>query len=900
MADNNRIQEQLKEITEKLEQGIKEVFESEKYKEYLNTMSKFYNYSFNNTMLIAMQKPDATLVAGYNAWIAKFGRHVIKGEKGIQIIAPAPIKIKEEVEKLDPVTQEPQLDEKGQPIVEEVEITKPAYKVTSVFDVSQTEGRELPEITVKELDGDIKDYDVFMQALADIAPVPIGYEHIENGANGYYHMEDKRIAIREDMSELQTVKTAIHEIAHATLHDTEQKDIDMEPVKKTDRKTKEVEAESIAYTVCQHYGIDTSDYSFGYVAGWSSDKNMKELRNSLETIRKTSATLITTIDERVAELMAEKEQTKENTFGIYQLKKGEELHYHRFESLESLQKHGLTVERDNYELIYSAPLQEGQTLDDIFEEFNLSHPEGFTGHSLSVSDIVVLHKDGVNTAQYVDSFGFQEIPDFLEQKVELEQSQIAYEFADRYLMVHECDEGYDYTFYDKDYKEMDGGVYDNPDIKLHEAVHIILTDDPFPDMEKTVIDYDTLEEKIEAANQIVPNHIPEQSLNQMTRAEIEESVLAYAQSKVDEIGADVTVLAAKVYGSRGKGYQKEDSDLDVAISYTGSMREDDLFGLLHEDGFRIGDMLVDINPISEEKTGSLEEYLSRANQFLEEQHAEPKQTISYYVAECMEYTNLGEYHENLSFTEAVQIYEMIPAARMNAIKGIGFTIHTEGTEAIEDSTFELLSGKIMDVDTINHIQEFRDNKLVQEAIKAVREHFPEAIIIDKETRAKEVEDEAQQIANDCEKLAKDIDDFSQSYDPYGYGDAVDNKEDSITEINTCIMNGETEHITKWLQDVIDEEEPEEDVISAKELLSRLDDISVRRDKNPLTKVEELEEGNYDHIDGRLNNLNSKTEEKNEKLSIMEKIHVNKERTEKQNKAEKAVKEDTKKKANILA
>lgn len=247
MADNNRIQEQLKEITEKLEQGIKEVFESEKYKEYLNTMSKFYNYSFNNTMLIAMQKPDATLVAGYNAWIAKFGRHVIKGEKGIQIIAPAPIKIKEEVEKLDPVTQEPQLDEKGQPIVEEVEITKPAYKVTSVFDVSQTEGRELPEITVKELDGDIKDYDVFMQALADIAPVPIGYEHIENGANGYYHMEDKRIAIREDMSELQTVKTAIHEIAHATLHDTEQKDIDMEPVKKTDRKTKEVEALCLSF-----------------------------------------------------------------------------------------------------------------------------------------------------------------------------------------------------------------------------------------------------------------------------------------------------------------------------------------------------------------------------------------------------------------------------------------------------------------------------------------------------------------------------------------------------------------------------------------------------------------------------------------------------------------------------
>ena len=315
MADAKTEKQKVQEITEKLEQGIKELFESEKYKTYLNTMSKFHNYSFNNTMLIAMQKPDATLVAGFKAWQKNFDRHVKKGEKGIRILAPAPYKIKEEQEKLDPVTGEIMLDKNGMPITEEVEIKIPAFRVVPVFDVSQTDGKELPDIGVNELSGSVEDYEDFMQALTEVSPVPITYEDTEGEAKGYFHTTDHRIAIQEGMSQSQTVKTAIHEVAHAKLHDREQNQ-DIDAVLDKDRNTKEVEAESVAYTVCQHFGIDTSDYSFGYIAGWSSDRDMKELKSSLDIIRKTASELITGIEDRLAELQkdraVEQEQNKES------------------------------------------------------------------------------------------------------------------------------------------------------------------------------------------------------------------------------------------------------------------------------------------------------------------------------------------------------------------------------------------------------------------------------------------------------------------------------------------------------------------------------------------------------------------------------------------------------------
>ena len=299
--------------TDRLEQGIAELFDSERYREYLKVMSKFHNYSFRNTVLIAMQKPDASLVAGFSAWKNNFERNVMKGQKGIKIIAPSPYKIKQEMQKIDPHTQKPVIGKDGKPVTEEKEVTIPAYKVVSVFDVSQTEGKELPDIAVDELTGDVDRYKDFFAALEKTSPVPIAFENIEGGSHGYYHLEDKRIAINEGMSELQTLKTAIHEIAHAKLHDIDLNAPKDEQQPHVDRRTREVEAESVAYTVCQHYGLDTSDYSFGYVAGWSSGRELSELKSSLETIRSAAAEIINSIDENLAEL--QKAQDKEQTAG---------------------------------------------------------------------------------------------------------------------------------------------------------------------------------------------------------------------------------------------------------------------------------------------------------------------------------------------------------------------------------------------------------------------------------------------------------------------------------------------------------------------------------------------------------------------------------------------------------
>ena len=532
--------EKLKEITDRLEQGIAELFDSERYREYLKVMSKFHNYSFRNTVLIAMQKPDASLVAGFSAWKNNFERNVMKGQKGIKIIAPSPYKIKQEMQKIDPHTQKPVIGKDGKPVTEEKEVTIPAYKVVSVFDVSQTEGKELPDIAVDELTGDVDRYKDFFAALEKTSPVPIAFENIEGGSHGYYHLEDKRIAINEGMSELQTLKTAIHEIAHAKLHDIDLNAPKDEQQPHVDRRTREVEAESVAYTVCQHYGLDTSDYSFGYVAGWSSGRELSELKSSLETIRSAAAEIINSIDENLAELQKaqDKEQTagqeqptregqeaapekpdpeaaapgksgaqekagaapkeaftpetiyrvrrnpysdsRENsyllqayvtqengrakmgdvlytgtpekcrelmgqlksgeltegdvkqlyakaqetaqtagqdkdTFSIYQIKGGDETRDFRFEPYDRLQAAGRTVDKANYTEVYAAPLTAGTTLEDIYRTFNIDHPADFKGHSLSVSDVVVLHQNGQDTAHYCDSVGFQQMPEFLRE-----------------------------------------------------------------------------------------------------------------------------------------------------------------------------------------------------------------------------------------------------------------------------------------------------------------------------------------------------------------------------------------------------------------------------------------------------------------------------------------------------
>ena len=415
--------DKLKEITDRLEQGIKELFDSDRYKEYLRVMSKFHNYSFNNTLLIAMQKPDASLVAGFQSWKNNFKRNVVKGEKGIKILAPSPFKIRQEMEKIDPETQKPVIGADGKPVKEEKEITIPAFKVVSVFDVSQTEGKELPDIAVDMLTGDVECFKDVFAALEKTSPVPIGFEKIEGNSHGYYHLEEKRIAIDEGMSELQTIKTAIHEIAHAKLHDIDPNAPKEEQADRPDRRTREVQAESVAYAVCQHYGLDTSDYSFGYVAGWSSGRELDELKSSLETIRSTAAEIINSIDEHLQEIQKEhdKEQVQKevaepdkDTFSIYQLKRGDETRDFRFEPYDRLAATGRTADRANYDLIYTAELTPGTSLEDIYTRFNIDHPKDFKGHSLSVSDVVVLHQNGQDTAHYVDSSGYRQVPEFLQ------------------------------------------------------------------------------------------------------------------------------------------------------------------------------------------------------------------------------------------------------------------------------------------------------------------------------------------------------------------------------------------------------------------------------------------------------------------------------------------------------
>ena len=296
--------DKVKEITDKLEAGIQALFESEAFKNYLKTLSKFHDYSLNNTILIAMQKPDATLVAGYTAWQKNFGRQVQKGETGIRILAPTPYKKQMEVDRVDPVTQQPVLNPDGSTAKDLKEIMVPAFKVVNVFDVSQTDGKPLPTIGVDELSGNVTNYEMFFEALKRACPVPVDFEDIPSGAKGYYHTVDQRIALQEGMSQVQTVKTMIHEMAHQKLHAIDPKDLPPEEPRLT-RNAKEVEAEAVAYTVAQHYGIETSDYSFAYIAGWSHGKETPELKASLDRIRKAADEMITAIDDHILYLTQE-------------------------------------------------------------------------------------------------------------------------------------------------------------------------------------------------------------------------------------------------------------------------------------------------------------------------------------------------------------------------------------------------------------------------------------------------------------------------------------------------------------------------------------------------------------------------------------------------------------------
>ena len=467
--------ERMKEITDRLETGIQELFESERYKAYLTTMSKFHSYSFNNTLLIAMQ--GGQLVAGYNKWRDDFHRNVKKGEKAIKILAPAPFKAKKEVQKLD-AQGRPVMGKDGKPVTEVQEIQVPAFKIVSVFDVSQTEGEPLPSIGVEELTGSVERYGEFFKALEQTSPVPIGFEDIPGGSHGYYHLTEKRIAIQEGISELQTLKTAIHEIAHSKLHAIDPEAPVIEQADRPDSRTREVQAESVAYAVCQHYGLDTSDYSFGYVAGWSSGKDLKELKASLETIRATAHELITTIDDHLAQLQKERQAQQEQP--------------------------------------QTAPLEQAAEQPDPDSVFSKLPPEQQQEMTASVkamlqtlidADLKSTGEVSQGTKEAAQAQGFTIAGDGT-----LEQAKAPQEAAYRlesgeYLYIQTSETGYDYTLYGPDYKELDGGQLDNPDLTLAEAGKEILAIHELPAGTMEPLTGDRLDGFLEATEQA--NAIPQ-------------------------------------------------------------------------------------------------------------------------------------------------------------------------------------------------------------------------------------------------------------------------------------------------------------------------------------------------------------------------------------------------------
>lgn len=1166
--------QKIKEITDKLEAGLKELFESEKYKSYLSTMSKFHNYSFNNTLLIAMQKPEATLVAGYQAWQKNFERHVNKGEKAIRILAPAPYKIKEERDKLDPVTGELMFDENGIPQKEEVEITIPAFRAVSVFDVSQTDGKPIPELEVNELLSTVEGYEDFVQALMNISPVPIAFEDIPGDSKGYFNTAEKRIAVQENMSESQTLKTMVHEVAHSMLHDKEVNQSMEIPEK--DRNTKEVEAESVAFTVCQHFGIDTSDYSFGYIAGWSSGRNMKELKSSLDTIRKTASELITGVERALQELQInreiEQEQNIENILLVHnedfseyslvgvrgmdraelvsvlstmneedksniqsyleskgawtteladeQTKEVEECHIdvrynvdrdelidvkERMEQpidtnlsvmkqaeqlinqLEA-EKNIFTSEERNLIVNYAYKLDDMDKTRELAEKLAYREQYAQQDVALTIIDakaeieslpdpmiglsemreygyqwnemlpltkekaeelfeqdlsVYLLHTDGAESlaesrgqieehegifgveketwskalkqqtkitlilmdeqeheytypysvvavdieemggdrtaifkssepisdtiiAEIHNAFHGTDLEREIEQELNIEwvesivyedgsiikpemvreelllqnqseqqndlemetdgdeiidlgdeaeqvlaemkktleseqETELAFSIADRYISIQEVEGGYDYSIIGTDYKEIDGGIYDNPDVSIREALHDILEDlKSKPDYngakrniqredELIPMDYDELMEKAEEANSILPGNTPNSvvadfkaktnelfhEISEMNPAEIEETIKCHVQAKIDEYDIDAVIVDVAVSGSRCRGLEREGSDLDVVVELSTSEREDDLFHIFNEDGLHIGSVKVDINPITSQRTGTLETYLPQVEDYLvgvkeareqeiyqtsghTVQRSEKEIEVTLTVAECGEFHNLGEFYENIpTVEEAIAIWKQIPPERMNGIPAIGIHIHRVGEENYVDDEIDILSGKRIDLEILEYIPSIKNEPKAMEMVTELIAKLPNMEIdgmMSEEMEAKVWEMRMPDLTL-AEQLAVTFDRLSYDYDAILYHDSICTMSENVSELTERIKQGDSKYLTDWLKEIISEGAVPEETERAKELLKRLEDYK------PLAKIEELEEQNYNMIDNVLNNGVEKLQEK---------------------------------------
>lgn len=616
-------------IMQNLETGIAELFTSERYQEYLKTMSKFHNYSFNNTLLIAMQRPDATLVTGYRNW-QSMGRQVKKGEKGITIIAPAPIKRKKEQTVLDQ-DQKPVIGPDGKPKTEEVEITLPCFKAITVFDIEQTTGEPIQTLAPEILTAAVEDFDLFLQAIREISPVPIRFDAIEGSANGYYHNLNKEIVIKKDMSQSQTLKTAIHETAHARLHDREI--MESQGIEK-DRLTKEVEAESVAYCVCSAFELDTSEYSFPYIAGWSSGKEMRELKSSMDVIRKTAGEMIDELIEKI-EMMLEQKQEKllaaVEAAGYRFVKEESNPQHLQFipDGTHRMQGHLFAKSWNEVERWVEAIIEKGDPIQKERVE-RVIYPERF---EQSFEEMMFTRKECRLSIYHLDENGSGRDQLFVGME-DLQKKGIMVT-ADQYRCVY-------------------SSLYlPNEDMN---AIYSIFNDDPPADY---------------------------------------------------------------------KAHSLSVSDV-VIMNQNGDMKAYfvDRFGFQELTDF-----------VEERK-----KILGMENDIQKRDILEQTSCISFYAAECSEFPVLGEVHHDLNLPDALEAYEKIPAERMNGLKSVGFNLQ-EGSDY--DGMMDLMVAGRSQREILDSIPFYKENKLVQEALKRVEQYIEEKSLNVEKTRPKEEKGEIQ-------------------------------------------------------------------------------------------------------------------------------------------------------------
>ena len=950
-------------------------------------MSKFHNYSFNNTLLIAMQKPDAALVAGYKACQKNFDRHVNKGEKAIRILAPAPYKIKKERDKLDPVTGELLFDENGMPQKENVEITIPAFRAVSVFDVSQTDGKPIPELETAELLQTVEGYEDFVKALMEVAPVPISFEDIPGESKGYFHTEDKRIAVQENMSESQTLKTMVHEVAHSLLHNKElNKDIDA-PVK--DRNTKEVEAESIAYMVCQHFGIDTSDYSFGYIAGWSSGKEMTELKASLDTIRRTASELITGIEgqlqalqlNRAMEQAEEKEclllvqttdlseysllnvrgmDAQELVVALADMSEDDKLSVQAYleskgawtteianQDTKEFEEYHLDVRyfTDRDEIVDVSKVREQQA------EENLSimgRAEALIGELEANKTLFTSEERNliVNYAYKTDDFdktkALAEKLALMEDKglagvgkVMAEAQAEIDDLPDPMIGLCEMhDYGYDWSemlpltkdraleLWDDDFPiyllHVDGSetmADDREEIEEHGGIFGIEKEDWMRErsLER---DNDIAEEK-EAAESVMGETVSEKKSNdtyQIYQLKSDDELWQYHFENLESLKDHDLKVEGKNYELKYEGEWTEGMHLDGIYAKFNIDRPEDFTGhslsvgdivVLNRDGketahfvdsvgfvevpefflesvqeqtreemaesIEDGDEIIDLGDDREtvlaEICGSKEvEVQDTSGQDVQKQKPEVEITLT--VAECGEFHNMGELYENIpTVDEAIALFEKIPPERMNGIPAIGINLHRAGEDAENDIAIDLVGTKSIDLDVLQYVPDIANEPKAMEVVAELIAKLPDREIdgnLSPELEAKVWEIRMPQLSEE-EKLAVEFDRLWFDYDRILYGDSVRSMTENVEELTQEIKTEETERISDILREIVTEGVVPEEVERAKELLDKLSEYK------PLAKVEEVEEQNYNMIDNVLNNGAEKAKKEADRKE-MEKPH----------------------------